>query len=211
MRNKLLNTLILIAATALSTSASAHLGTDSGTHHTLVDGLLHPLTGLDHLAAMLAVGLWSALSATSARRIWLAPVAFAGMLLVGALLGLNGLALPAVEPMIAASLLVMGLLVATRLRVPGPVAALLVGAFAAFHGLAHGYELAGEPGAALTLAGMLSATVLLHGTGLAAGWALRHRHVWLARAAGAGRSGRERSAAPAGRCRRGGSAAIAGR
>ena len=77
MRNKLLNTLILIAATALSTSASAHLGTDSGTHHTLVDGLLHPLTGLDHLAAMLAVGLWSALSATSARRIWLAPVAFA--------------------------------------------------------------------------------------------------------------------------------------
>ena len=121
MRNKLLNTLILIAATALSTSASAHLGTDSGTHHTLVDGLLHPLTGLDHLAAMLAVGLWSALVA---RRAWpdllWAPVGFAAMLLVGALAGLQGLEVPGVEPMIAASLLVMGLLVATRLRVPGP-------------------------------------------------------------------------------------------
>ena len=186
MRNKLLNTLILIAATALSTSSIAHLGTDSGTHHTLVDGLLHPLTGLDHLAAMLAVGLWSALSATSARRIWLAPVAFAGMLLVGALLGLNGLELPAVEPMIAASLLVMGLLVATRAQLPLAVTAGVVGVFAVFHGVAHGYELAGSDSAWLTLAGMLTATVLLHSTGLAAGWALRHRHVWLARAAGAG-------------------------
>jgi urease accessory protein len=58
------------------------------------------------------------------------------------------------------------------------VAALLVGAFAAFHGLAHGYELAGEPGAALTLVGMLSATVLLHGAGIGLGWALRHAPRW---------------------------------
>ena len=184
MRNKLLNTLILIAATALSTSASAHLGTDSGTHHTLVDGLLHPLTGLDHLAAMLAVGLWSALSATSARRIWLAPVAFAGMLLVGALLGLNGLALPAVEPMIAASLLVMGLLVATRAKLPLAVTAGVVGVFAVFHGIAHGTELAGGGNGFAPLLGMLVATIALHLTGVGLGLALRSHSVWWPRVVG---------------------------
>ena len=184
MRNKLLNTLILIAATALSTSASAHLGTDSGTHHTLVDGLLHPLTGLDHLAAMLAVGLWSALSATSARRIWLAPVAFAGMLLVGALLGLNGLELPAVEPMIAASLLVMGLLVATRAQLPVAVTAGVVGVFAVFHGIAHGTELAGGGNGFAPLLGMLVATIALHLAGVGLGLALRSHSVWWPRVVG---------------------------
>ena len=184
MRNKLLNTLILIAATALSTSASAQLGTDSGPHHTLVDGLLHPLTGLDHLAAMLAVGLWSALSATSARRIWLAPVAFAGMLLVGALLGLNGLALPAVEPMIAASLLVMGLLVATRAKLPLAVTAGVVGVFAVFHGIAHGTELAGGGNGFAPLLGMLVATIALHLAGVGLGLALRSHSVWWPRVVG---------------------------
>ena len=184
MRNKLLNTLILIAATALSTSASAHLGTDSGTHHTLVDGLLHPLTGLDHLAAMLAVGLWSALSATSARRMWLAPVAFAGMLLVGALLGLNGMELPAVEPMIAASLLVMGLLVATRAKLPLAVTAGVVGVFAVFHGIAHGTELAGGGNGFAPLLGMLVATIALHLAGVGLGLALRSHSVWWPRVVG---------------------------
>ena len=170
---------LLISAAAMPLAALAHTGVDAGSHHGFLTGFMHPLTGLDHLAAMLAVGLWSALVA---RRAWpdllWAPAGFAAMLLVGALAGLQGLEVPGVEPMIAASLLVMGLLVATRLRVPGPVAALLVGAFAAFHGLAHGYELAGEPGAALTLAGMLSATVLLHGAGIGLGWALRHAPRW---------------------------------
>ena len=170
---------LLISAAAMPLAALAHTGVDAGMHHGFMTGFMHPLTGLDHLAAMLAVGLWSALVA---RRAWpdllWAPAGFAAMLLVGALVGLQGLEVPGVEPMIAASLLVMGLLVATRLRVPGPVAALLVGAFAAFHGLAHGYELAGEPGAAITLAGMLSATVLLHGAGIGLGWALRHAPRW---------------------------------
>lgn len=170
---------LLISAAAMPLATLAHTGADAGSHHGFLTGFMHPLTGLDHLAAMLAVGLWSALVA---RRAWpdllWAPAGFAAMLLVGALAGLQGLEVPGVEPMIAASLLVMGLLVATRLRVPGPVAALLVGAFAAFHGLAHGYELAGEPGAALTLAGMLSATVLLHGAGIGLGWALRRAPRW---------------------------------
>ena len=185
MRRIPLKTIILIAAYALSTYAAAHPGHEVDAHSiSFMDGLLHPLTGLDHLAAMLAVGLWSALSATSARRIWLAPVAFAGMLLVGALLGLNGLALPAVEPMIAASLLVMGLLVATRAKLPLAVTAGVVGVFAVFHGIAHGTELAGGGNGFAPLLGMLVATIALHLAGVGLGLALRSHSVWWPRVVG---------------------------
>ena len=102
-----------------------------------------------------------------------------------ALVGLAGLQLPAVEPMIAASLLVLGLLVVTRVHLPAGVAMSVVGLFAVFHGVAHGHELAGEHDAALTLAGMVGATVLLHAAGIALGWALRHANAWLPRIAGA--------------------------
>ena len=179
-------TLALFAAALLPLAASAHTGVDGGLHHGLVAGFMHPLTGADHLAAMVAVGVWSALSA---RRAWpdllWAPLAFAGMLLAGALVGLAGLQLPAVEPMIAASLLVLGLLVAARVHLPAGVAMAVVGLFAVFHGVAHGHELAGEQDAALTLAGVVGATVLLHAAGIALGWALRHANAWLPRIAGA--------------------------
>ncbi len=179
--------LVFIAASALSISASAHIGVESHSHSSFIAGFLHPVFGMDHLAAMVAVGLWSALAARRAGPdlLW-GPLGFAALLLVGAVLGLQGVVVPAVEPMIAASLLATGLLVVSRLRVPGIVAALGVGVFALFHGAAHGYELAGDGQAWQTLTGMLLATVLLHCAGLVAGWALRQRHVWLARAAGAG-------------------------
>lgn len=171
---------------ALPLAASAHTGVDGGMHHGFAAGFLHPLTGADHLAAMVAVGLWSALTAQRAwpDLLW-APLGFAVMLLVGALAGLAGVQLPAVEPMVAASLLVLGLLVATQRRLPALAAASLVGAFAVFHGVAHGQELAGESGAALTLTGMLAATVLLHVAGIGIGWSLRHGHRWAPRVAGA--------------------------
>ena len=179
-----------LAAAALGTLpllASAHVGADGAAHHDIgfLQGFAHPFTGIDHLAAMVAVGLWSALIARSGRDVLWAPVGFAAMLLVGALVGLSGVQMPAVEPMIAASLLVIGLLVVTRLRLPGPVAAAVVGAFAVFHGVAHGYELAGDQGAGLAIAGMVLATALLHAGGIAIGWALRQRTVWLPRMAGA--------------------------
>lgn len=185
MNRKSLSTLFLIALCAASTSASAHIGAYSEGHPGFFAGFVHPLTGLDHLAVMVSVGLWSALSArrAGAALLW-GPAGFAGMLLVGALLGLRGIQLPAVEPMIAASLVVTGLLVVSRLRLPGLAAALLVGVFALFHGLAHGYELAGTR-ALVTLSGMLAATLLLHATGLALGWSLRSASVWLPRLAGA--------------------------
>ncbi|MDM0014557.1 HupE/UreJ family protein [Variovorax sp. J22P168] len=178
---------LLLLAVLLPLAANAHTGADAGMHHGFVAGFLHPLTGVDHLAAMVAVGLWSALTA---RRAWpdllWAPLGFASMLCVGAVLGLGGFVLPGVEPMIAASLLVLGLLVVTQRRLPPLAAAALVGVFAVFHGAAHGMELAGEAGAAATLAGMLAATVLLHAAGIALGWSLRHGHRWLPRIAGAG-------------------------
>ncbi len=179
-------TVLLAAVAALPLAASAHTGVDGGMHHGFVTGFMHPLTGADHLAAMVAVGLWSALAARRALPdlLW-APLAFAGMLLAGALAGLAGVQLPAVEPMIAASLLALGLLVATRVRLPAVAAMVVVGVFAVFHGVAHGYELASEEGAALTLAGMVCATVLLHAAGIAVGWALRNASAWLPRVAGA--------------------------
>ena len=184
MSRKLSKTIILIAISAISTCATAHIGTDFGAHPEIgfPEGLLHPFTGLDHLAAMLAVGFWSALTA---RRLWTAPLAFTSMLLAGAVLGQSGMELPAVEPMIAASLLVLGLLVALRTQMPAVLAAALVGVFAIFHGVAHGTELAGAANIGAPLLGMLLATLALHAAGLGLGWALRHT-AWVSRMAGAG-------------------------
>ncbi|MFN3375956.1 MAG: HupE/UreJ family protein [Burkholderiaceae bacterium] len=178
--------LLAFAALALSSAASAHTGAPGHEHGGFMAGLLHPLTGLDHLAAMVAIGLWSALSVPAgsqfpARVLW-SPAWFAALLLGGAVLGWSGLELPGVEPMIAVSLLVTGLLVATRLALPRAVSALVAGSFAVFHGLAHGAELPAAQAAA-TLAGMLLATLALHGAGVLAGWPLR-RHVWAPRLAG---------------------------
>jgi len=186
MLSRLKPALVFLAACALSAGASAHIGVDDHAHTGFMTGFMHPLTGMDHLAAMVAVGLWSALTARRAGPdLWWGPVGFASMLWVGALMGLQGWALPAVEPMVAASLLVMGLLVISRRRVAGAGAAALVGAFAVFHGLAHGQEWAGSVNATSALAGMLSTTVLLHATGLGLGWMLRSAPVWVPRVAGA--------------------------
>jgi urease accessory protein len=147
---------------------------------------MHPFLGLDHLAAMLAVGIWSALAARRAgpELVW-GPLGFVNALLLGAMLGMQGVDLPAVEPMIAASLLALGLLVASRLRLPGWLAATLVGGFAVFHGLAHGHELADSSSGFEALAGMLSATLALHATGLAVGWSMRGSRLWVGRMTGA--------------------------
>jgi urease accessory protein len=162
--------------------ALAHTGADAGTHHDgFLGGLLHPFTGLDHLAAMLAVGMWSALAV---RPVWVAPLAFVVTLAAGAATGFARFAVPAVEPMIAASLLVIGLLVATRQGLPVVAAAALVALFAFFHGAAHGNELGGS-GQWLALAGMLFATAALHLAGVALGHLVLARQVWVQRAAGA--------------------------
>lgn len=161
--------------------ALAHTGAlGDHVHPGFMAGLLHPFTGIDHLAAMLAVGVWSALAV---RPVWMAPLAFVALLGAGALGGLAGVAVPGVEPMIAASLLVTGLLIATRAQWPVRAAALVAGLFAFFHGAAHGMELSGV-GVAQALAGMLIGSAALHLTGIGLGrWVFDQRR-WLSAMAG---------------------------
>ena len=155
-------------------AALAHTGADSGSHHgAFVNGVLHPLTGTDHLAAMVAVGIWSAVALRTA---WQAPLAFVAMLAVGALAGFAGFQPSGVEPAIAASIVVLGLLISWRRGLPLGSVVSLVGVFAFFHGVAHGAELAG--GAQLAaLAGMVLSTAGLHVAGVGVGrLVLAHQH-----------------------------------
>lgn len=159
--------LAAFAFATAATAAQAHTG-EAGHLHGFVDGVLHPLTGPDHLAAMLAVGIWSAMALKHPLR---APIAFAASLLAGALLSMfTGWQMPAMEAAITVSLAVLGLLVALRLAMP-PAAGAATAAILAFsHGAAHGLELQG----AAALGGMVLSTLVLHGVGLAMGWKLRN-------------------------------------
>lgn len=169
----------------VSGAALAHPGHEVSANM-FVSGLIHPLTGLDHLLAMLAVGLWSALSHQTVRQALWTPVSFLCLLLVGALAGIAGLNLPAVEPIIMASLLVLGLLVASRVTLPNWAGSALVGFFALFHGMAHGAELPHAANPAYFVAGFMLATLALLLIGLFAGFSLKQRQAWLPRIAGAG-------------------------
>ena len=177
MKNPVLRSTLGLAALCLPALALAHVGSDGAAHHGFAAGFTHPFTGIDHLLAMLLIGLWSA---TLTRRWWVAPLAFVVMLLVGALLASTGLALPAVEPVIALSLVLLGALLAARTAWPAAAMAAVAALFALFHGAAHGTELQGME----ALAGMVLATALLHGVGLLAGHALQRHSVWWPRAAG---------------------------
>jgi urease accessory protein len=148
--------------------ALAHGAPGDHAHDGVLAGLTHPFTGLDHLLAMIAVGLWCALGGRDTHRRWIAPLAFVLLLLTGALAARAGLTLPGVEPMIAASLLALGLLIGAAITLPPALVALAIGGFAFFHGLAHGQELAGVA----ALVGMVLGTVLLHLAGFALGRAL---------------------------------------
>lgn len=129
-------------------------------------GFVHPFTGLDHLLAMLAVGLWAA--QLGGRWTWAVPAAFVGSMALGGTLGFAGVSLPFAEPMIAASVLVLGLAIAMRVRFRWPALA-LVGVFAVFHGVAHGAEMPAEASRLLYAAGFVLSTALLHAAGVGLG------------------------------------------
>ena len=165
--NKLL---ALLLFSTVSTAALAHPGhADSG----FLSGILHPVSGLDHILAMLAVGLWAASFSGKAR--WLIPASFVGVMALGFVFGANGGEMPMMEQGIAASVLVLGLAAAWAKRVPVAFAALMVGGFALFHGVAHG--------ALSFTAGFMIATAALHAAGFGIGQAL-NKNVWLLRATG---------------------------
>lgn len=137
----------------------------------LLAGILHPVSGLDHVLAMVAVGLWGAQLGPPA--VWLLPVTFPLVMALGGTLGLVGMPLPGVEIGIALSAVLLGAMVVAAARPRLPLAAVLVGAFALCHGHAHGTELpAGESGLLYSL-GFVVATGCLHGAGIALGQAQR--------------------------------------
>ena len=157
--------LVLTLLLAMASPAFAH--TEAGAPQGLVNGFLHPLSGPDHLVAMVAVGIWGA--QLGAPGIWLLPVCFPLVMAFGGLLGIAGVPLGGVETAVALSAVALGFMVAVALRVRWPIAALVVGGFALFHGYAHGKEL---PAAADPLAyavGFVVATGMLHAAGIAIG------------------------------------------
>lgn len=151
--------------TALPLAGLAHGG--PGAQGGLVQGFAHPLTGPDHVLAMVAVGVLAAVP--GGRAVWAVPAAFVGAMLAGALLGRAGAGMPLVEPVIALSVIMLGGAVAAGLRLPTAVAMGLVGVFGLFHGHAHGSEGAGAAAFLPYAGGFVAATVLLHLAGIGVG------------------------------------------
>lgn len=173
---------LAVIAAALAGPALAHTGV--GAVHGFGAGLLHPLFGLDHVLAMVAVGLWAGLTGGRARLAY--PLAFVGMMILAGLWGMSGAQLPGVEIGIAVSVVVLGLAIAVRATPPLAAGAAACAIFAIFHGYAHGAELpAGASGLGYAL-GFVLATAALHGAGLGLAGLLAARAPLLARVAGGG-------------------------
>jgi len=164
----------MIAAAVLAgvpLSASAHPGV-AGHVHGFSAGLLHPVTGLDHLLAMIAVGFFAA--QRGGRALWVVPGMFLAMMTVAGFAGMFFPArLPFAEQAIAASVLVFGLLIATPARLSLTAGTAIVGWFALFHGYAHGAEMPASATGWLYGLGFLSTTAVLHLVGIGAGWSIR--------------------------------------
>jgi urease accessory protein len=163
---------VMLAMMLWTQAANAHPRT--GQAGGFLTGFRHPISGLDHVLAMVAVGLWGAQLGSPA--IWLLPVAFPMVMAFGGMLGLLGVPLPGVEYGIAASAILLGAAVMFEMRPPLAVAAALVGVFAIFHGHAHGTELPpGESGLLYSM-GFVVATGCLHAVGITIGTV--HRWEW---------------------------------
>jgi urease accessory protein len=165
----MIRVLITLAFVLAPSLAFAHVGV--GDTHGAIHGFVHPLTGIDHLLAMIGVGIFAA--HLGGRAIWLVPIAFMTMMAVGGAFGVAGLGVPFVETGIGLSVVALGAIIAFRVGLPLPFAMAVVGFFALFHGHAHGAEM---PRSASGLAygfGFVAATGVLHLSGIALAFALR--------------------------------------
>jgi len=157
---------LTFAVTALAPAAAlAHAG--HGDHSGFVHGFLHPIGGLDHILAMVTVGILA--YQIGGRALWLVPATFLAVMAAGGLLGVAGVSFYFVEPGIAASVVVLGVIVALALKPAVAVAMGLVALFAVFHGYAHGVEAPLDGSTAAYGAGFMLATALLHAAGVAFG------------------------------------------
>ena len=156
---------------AVPALVSAHAGAGVASYGGFSSGLEHPISGLDHVVAMVAVGLWGAILGAPA--IWALPIAFPLIMTFGAVLGVLGVPLPGIETGIAASGIILGLMVMLNARPPLAVAFALISVFAIFHGHAHGAELPEIGVPVFYAAGFVIATGLLHLSGIALGLLLR--------------------------------------
>lgn len=152
-------------------TASAHPGHETATG--FIAGVVHPFGGLDHLLAMLAVGLWSAAALPAAQR-WWAPAAFVSAMLGGAGLAAAGLSVGSLEPAVAASVVLLGLMLAGPARTGAIAGAALIAAAGLAHGVAHGGEAPATAMFAAYAAGFTLSTLALHAAGLLAGARLRN-------------------------------------
>jgi urease accessory protein len=143
--------------------AQAHPGHD---HSGFGSGIVHPFQGLDHLLAMVAIGLWAAQLGGRAR--WMVPLSFVGTLTLGAVAGLAGLHLPGAEIGVAASVVMLGLLLLAAIRLPVAASAVIAGLFALCHGYVHAAEIPAGATSLGFIGGMIISTALLHALGLGA-------------------------------------------
>jgi urease accessory protein len=172
-----------LAITLIPTFAHAHPGHGAGTGG-IGWGLAHPFMGLDHMLAMIAVGLWAV--QLGKRALWLLPLSFVGAMAVGTALGISGVRLPLIEPAILGSVIGLGALIAFAARVPLGASVAMVASAALFHGQAHGIENQSGAAALPPAAGLVLSTGLLHAIGVVMGLVLqRNAHFLAIRVAGA--------------------------
>jgi urease accessory protein len=168
-RGKLAPAIAATAALLAAGPAAAH--TAAGPVSGLTTGFVHPIGGLDHVLAMIAVGVLAV--QLGGRALWSVPLAFVAMMIVGGMLGMASAAVPFVEYGIAGSVVLLGAVIAFGRRLPIGLATGLAGLFAVFHGHAHGTEMAAGASAVEYAIGFLAATILLHVAGIALGVAAR--------------------------------------
>lgn len=154
-----MKSILLLLAFVLPASAYAHEGAGS------VSGFVHPFSGLDHILAMVALGLWA--GQRRARALWVLPGAFVAMIAVGGYLGASGIHVPFVEHGIILSVIALALLVAVPVRLSLATSAAAVGLFALLHGHAHGLEMPADASGLAYGAGFMLASACLHGIGIA--------------------------------------------
>ncbi|NKL06489.1 HupE/UreJ family protein [Rhizobium leguminosarum] len=166
MKSAIKSGLLALAAVALPAVASAHpaIGEAAGFGH----GFAHPISGLDHILAMVMVGVFA--FQLGGRATWLVPTIFVLVMGLGGVLGIAGINVPFVETGIALSVVVLGAIVALHVKAPLATALGIIGLFAIFHGYAHGAEMPENAAAAGYAAGFMVATALLHVAGLALGY-----------------------------------------